>query len=185
MPQRPLSDFSGAHRHAGVLVSALSISRLRQWHGQHVFPQRDGQRRRRASRLSQRGRQRQCHAPALLSAVRNTGFQRGRGEAPSYLRACRHSRRSRSRAARGYDLGVSGTELGQHRSVAALYRRATAARGVSVWRVLDLARAATCGRLSTCAAYSKPCSTSIGTCTRRPSPPEYSRTVAARPGFTG
>src|SRR3979490_187839 len=43
MPHRSLSDFNGAHHHAGVLVSALSISRLGQWHGQYVFPQRGGQ----------------------------------------------------------------------------------------------------------------------------------------------
>ncbi len=80
---------------------------------------------------------------------------------------------------------MNGTRGTDHRTGGCAFLAGGAVRGgrvIADWP--GLARrcsiTATFGRLSIYAAFSKPCSTSICASTQRLSPPESSRTVAAR-----
>jgi hypothetical protein len=76
LPCRPLRNRSAAHHRASVLVPHLSGVRRRRAYGERLLSQSGDSNSRATARLLQRGRQRQCHAPPVLSGMWCSPLQR-------------------------------------------------------------------------------------------------------------
>ena len=87
-----LPDHGGADRHAAVLVPGVPVPRRRAMpRSTWCFPSNAITIEGAAARLSQRRRQRQCHASALLPELRHAPVQRGGIAAASHHRAQRRA----------------------------------------------------------------------------------------------
>ena len=132
MPLRgdSLGKHAAANCHARVLVPGLPVYRCGQRNGQRLLSHCGLHGDRKDERLSKCRRQWQRNAPAILSVVRDTALQRGRGAAASDLRASRHFRRSSSRRACDDNLDVVRAPLGPDRRRIAAGGEATTSGGM-------------------------------------------------------